>query len=393
MTRALLRHLASETDKLRQAGLYKTEAVSPAPADQGDVSSSSAIDFTGGDYLGLGQRPETTEAALAAIRAHGHGRSSPRPFGGTFALHQQLETKLAGFLGVAEAMVYASGYLANAGLFDALFDARDYILADAAIHPSLADGIRLCGARALPFRSEDLESLEDRLKRSRTARFRVVVTDGVYPLSGNVTSLAEICGLADRYDALVIVHDTLGVGLLGAHQKGSLERAEVAARVDVVTGGFSEVLGGGGGGYAAGRGEVITWLRQKATPYLFSPALPPGDAGAASAAIDAISAGTAPAAALLARAQGLKEALQAQGFTVAGAEHAILTVGVGDVVTLQRMVNALSESGVQVQGMCYPVVPENQARIQLKITAAHSEAVLKAAVERLTQAAHTLQLL
>ena len=390
MTRALLRHLANETDKLRQAGLYQTETVSSEP---GKGAQDDAIDFTSNDYLGLSVRPEVTAAAVEAVRAHGHGLSAARPFGGTVALHHALEKKLAGFLGVGEAMVFASGYLANVGLFDALFDARDYVLADAAIHPSLAEGIRLCGARALPYRSEDLESLEDRLKRSRTARFRVVVTDGVFPLSGNVASMKGVCDLARRYDALVVVHDTLGVGLLGEAQKGSLELGGVSDRVDLVTGRFLEVLGGASGGYAAGRPEIIEWLRQKATPYLFGGAIQPADAGAALAAVEAIDRGQVPAAELLDRVQGFKGALKEQGFTVNGGAHAILTVGVGNVVMLQRMVNALSELGLLVQGMCYPVVPENQARIQLKITAAHTEAVLKAAVERLTQAAHTLQIL
>ena len=289
--------------------------------------------------------------------------------------------------------MFGSGYLANVGLFDALFDARDYVLVDAAIHPSVAEGIRLCGARILAYRSEDLESLEDRLKRSRTARFRLVVTDGVFPLSGNVAPLRDVCDLADRYDALVVVHDTLGVGVLGKRQAGSLDLAGVAPRVHAVTGGFVDVLGGGGGGYVAGRKEIVDWLRQKSTPYLFSGPLTPADVGAASAALTLVARAQAPASAVLANTRALKEALSARGFEVHGGGHPILTVIVGDAVTLQRMVNALSEQGVHVQGMCYPVVPENAARIQLKINTAHSEPVLDTAVERLVQAAHTLRLL
>ncbi len=387
MTRALLRHLANETSKLQQAGLYKQEV-----ADERDAPSGS-IDFTSGDVLGLEHRPEVADAAVAAIREHGPGRSSPRLFGGTLSIHQRLEARVASLIGVPEAIVYASGYLGNVGLFDTMFDARDCILVDAAVHPSLAEGIRLSGARALPYVSEDLESLDDRLRRSRTARFRVVVTDGVFPLSGNLAPLGELCDLADRYDALVVVYDALGVGVLGDGQGGSVEKWGVAGRVDLVTGTFVDVLGGAGGGYVAGRPEMISWLRQKSTPYLFSGALPPGNAAAAQAAIELVSSGQAPAREVLALTTAFKEQLEGRGFDVQGDGHAILTVVVGNAVTLQRMVNQLGELDVRVQGMCYPVVPENMARIQFRITAAHTEAVLSTAVERLAQAAQTLHLL
>ena len=388
MTRALLRHLSSETSKLQQAGLFRAE-VPAAEANQ----DADAIVFTNGDVLGLRRRPEIVDAAVEALRAEGYGPSSARSFGGTLALHHALERKLADFIGLPDALVYSNGYATNVGLFDVLFDARDYVLVDAAIHPSVAEGIRLSGARALPYRSEDLEHLEDRLRRSRTARFRLIATDGVFPLSGNVARLDEVCGLARRYDALVMVYDALGVGVLGSEQRGTAELHGVASRIDIVTGGFGDVLGGGFGGYAAGRSEVVSWLRQKSTPYLFAGPLTPADAGAATAALDLVTKKAALVGDVLARTQRLKETLTEKGFEVDGGGHAILTVGVGNAVTLQRLVDALSEQRVFVQGMCYPVVPENSARIQLKMTTAHTEAVLEAAVERLVQAAHTLQLL
>ncbi|MEO1336554.1 MAG: aminotransferase class I/II-fold pyridoxal phosphate-dependent enzyme, partial [Myxococcota bacterium] len=248
-----------------------------------------------------------------------------------------------------------------------------------------------CGARVAAYRSEDLEHLEDRLKRSRTARFRVVVTDGVYPLTGRTAALGDICDLARRFDALIVVHDALGVGILGADQRGTAEHCDVAGRVDLITGGFTEVLGGTPGGFVAGRSEIVAWLRQKSTPYLFAGALGPGDVAAAITAIDLIEQSLAPATEVLAQTDRFKAMLQTEGFEVSGGPHAILTIEVGTVVTLQRMINALSEQNVYVQGMCYPVVPENAARIQLKLTPAHTESVLKAAVERIAQAAHTLQ--
>jgi glycine C-acetyltransferase len=269
--------------------------------------------------------------------------------------------------------VFGSGYLANLGLYAALFDSRDCLFCDALVHPSTAEGVRLSSATAFPFRNGDLDDLEDKLKRSRSARFRAVVTDGVFPFDGRVAQLEGICQLAARYEALVIVDDSLGVGVVGQTGRGARELRGVMARVDVVTGTFGKALGGAGGGYVAGRREVVEWLRQKATPYVFSVGLPPLLAVAARVAIEILARGEAPLATLRARAAALKQGLVEADFRVVGEDHPTLAVTVGGVVALQRMVNALHERGVLVSGLCFPVVPEGQACIRLETSALHSE--------------------
>jgi len=371
MTRALLSMLATETRKLVQAGLYKPEAVHRGP--DGASGAGSAIDFTSHDYLGFARDPRVLAAARAAIDEHGLGAGSPRGFTGTRPIHKQLEQALARFLDVADAVVFGSGYLANIGLYEAMFDSRDCLFCDALVHPSTAEGVRLSSATAFAFRNNDVDDLEDKLKRSRSARFRAVVTDGVFPFDGRVAALEGICELAERYEALVIVDDSLGVGVIGQTGRGARELRGVMGRVDVVTGTFGKALGGVGGGYVAGRREVVEWLRQKATPYLFSVALPPPVAAAALEVLAILERGEAPLAMLRARTAAVKQGLTATGFRVIGDDHPTLAVFVGGVVPLQRMVNALYERGVHVNGLCYPVVPEGQACIRLETSVRHSE--------------------
>lgn len=384
MTRALLRMLASETNKLQQAGLYKREAV---------WDDDSALDFTGYDYLGLGRDRRVGDAAAKAAAKHGHGVGDSRAFTGTREAHMDLEKALAGFFGVADAIVFGSGYLANIGLFDALFDSRDSVFCDAWVHPSVAEGVRLCGAHAVPYRNGDVEDLEDKLKRSQAARFRAIVTDGVFPFSGHVAPLGEICQLAERYEALVVVDDCLGVGVLGETGRGSCELRGAAKGVDVITGSFSKILGGASGGYVAGSREVVEWLRQKATTYLFSGALPPASVGAASCALDLVDRDEAPRETLSKRIGVARHSLEKAGFKVLGGEHAILTVPVGNVITLQKMVNQLLEAGVRVHGLCYPVVPEREARIRIQVSTLHTPAQLTQAADRFEQIGSALEVI
>jgi glycine C-acetyltransferase len=360
--------LAGETRKLTQAGLYKPEAIYPRDRP------AQAIDFISQDYLGLARDPRVLAAARSALDEDGLGVGSPRGFTGTRAIHKELERALSQFLGVADAMVVGSGYLANLGLYEAMFDRRDCLFCDALVHPSTAEGVRLSGATAFPFHNNNIDDLEDKLKRSRSARFRAIVTDGVFPFDGRVAALEGICGLAERYEALVIVDDSLGVGVVGETGRGARELRGVMARVDVVTGTFSKALGGAGGGYVAGRREVIEWLRQKATPYLFSVGMPPPLAAAARKVLEILDGGEAPLATLRARTQALKQGLEAHRFHVLGGDHPTLAIVIGGVVPLQRMVNALFEQAIEVNGLCYPVVPEGQARIRLETSARHSEA-------------------
>lgn len=387
MTRALLSLLDGETKKLEQAGLYKREVVFSASGQATDVGTGrGGIHYTAHDYLGLARDERIAQAAIEAMERHGFGASAARAFSGTRKIHKQLEKALATFLKLPDSIVYGSGYLANVGLFQTLFDSRDLIFCDALIHPSLADGIRLCSAQPFAYHSNDTEDLEDKLKRSRSARFRVIVTDGVCPVNGEVAALDEICKLADKYDALVIIDDSLGVGVLGAHGRGARELRRVMKRVDVVTGTFSTVLGGGAGGYVAGRQEIVDWLRQKSGPYLFSGSLPPAMAGAARQALELVKSGHNEIETLRRRVEAMWTGLTEVGFQVLGREHPILAVPVGNVVTLQKMINQLLDLGIYVNGLCYPVVAEGEARVQLHVSALHSEKDVHKTIEAFQKA-------
>ena len=362
MTKAHIAMLAAEAKKLEQAGLHRPETIHPA----------HIVDFTSQDYLGLTNDPRLVAAAKAALDSHGLGAGSSRVFTGTRELHRDLEQAVARFLQVPDAIVLGSGYLANIGFYEALFDSRDCLFCDALVHPSTAEGIRLSSATAFPFHNSDVEDLGDKLRRSRSARFRAIATDGVFPFDGRIAELDGICSLAEKYDAMVVLDDSLGIGVLGDTGRGTRELRGAIGRVDVVTGTFGKALGGAGGGFIAGRREVIEWLRQKATPYLFSIALAPPLAAAARAALEILERGEAPLATLRGHIAAIKQGLEARGFQVLGGDHPSLAVFVGGVVALQKMVNSLYERGIHVNGLCYPVVPEGKARIRLEITARHS---------------------
>jgi glycine C-acetyltransferase len=362
MTKAHLAMLAAESRKLEQAGLYRPETIHPA----------HIVDFTSQDYLGLTGDPRIAAAARAALDNHGLGAGSSRVFTGTREIHRDLEQAVARFLQVPDAIVLGSGYLANIGFYEALFDSRDCLFCDALVHPSTAEGIRLSSATAFPFHNNDVEDLEDKLRRSRSARFRAIASDGVFPFDGSIAELDGICGLAEKYDAMVVLDDSLGIGALGETGRGTRELRGLMARVDVVTGTFGKALGGAGGGFIAGRREVIEWLRQKATPYLFSIALAPPLVAAARAALEILERGEAPLATLRGHIAAMKKELAGCGFQVLGGEHPTLADQVGGVVALQKMVNSLYERGIHVHGLCYPVVPEGEARIRLEITARHT---------------------
>ena len=379
MSRTLRQLLASETDRLREAGLYKREVIfsrGGGMAAGGMVDGTdeeSVINFTTHDYLGLSRDSEVQDAAIAAIAEYGIGLSSQRVMCGTLPIHKELEDQVQGFLKQPDVVLFGSGYQANVGLFSPLFGRRDCIVCDEAIHPSLADGVRLAGSRLVTYRNNDPDDLEDILKRSRWARFRAVVTNGVFPFSGRIADLDTICDLAEKYDALVIVDDCLGIGALGERGRGTTELMRSLDRVDIITGTFSKALGGACGGFAAGRTEIVEWLRQKSPPYMFSAALPPGMAGAAIIAMGILESGNADLPGLRERINTLWHGLMERGFRVLGGHHPLLAVEVGSFARLQSMVNHLYSAGIYVHGLCYPVVPEGEARIRMMVSALHSE--------------------
>jgi len=378
---ALIEQLARETQKLEQAGLCKREVLAQTDTwrdDGGDISH--IVNFTATDYLGFVNERRIYEGATGAMDVYGVGMYSPRMVSGTRSIHRELEDELAAFLRTPSAMVYASGYQAAVGLFEPMFDRRDYLFCDEVVHPSIAEGVRLSGARVLSYRSNDLDDLEDKLKRSKGARYRAIVTDGVFSLDGVICKLADLCSLAEAYDALTVLDDSLGVGVLGETGRGTRELTGVLERVSLVMGSLGTVLGGASGGYVAGPIEVTDWLRQKSIPYVFSGALPPAAAGAAKAAISTLKGGRAPLEMLHKRRAKLCSGLDGAGFKVLGGRHPLVVVDVVDSVTLQKMVNDLFQLGICVHGLCYPIVPEGEARIRMHVSVLHTEEDLDQAV-------------
>lgn len=382
MSQALRELLRAETDRLKDAGLYKREIVftrSGGMAAGGMLRARapgqddlSIINYTTHDYLGMSTDAQVRQAAIDAAARYGVGVSSQRTMCGTLPIHKELEDWLRGFLQVEDAILFGTGYLANIGVFSPLFGARDCILCDGGIHPSLADGVRLSGARVVTFRNNDPDDLEDVLRRSRWARFRAIVTNGVHPFSGRVSDLRAVCDLAEQYDAMVIVDDCLGIGVLGKRGRGAAEHCGVLDRVDLITGTFSKALGGAAGGFVAGRGEFVEWLRQKSPPYLFSSTLPPPLCGAAMAALQILESGDAPLEGLRDNITTLWQGLIERGYRVLGGEHPLLVVEIGEYEMVREIVNHLYDRGIYAHGLCYPVVPEGQASVRLLVSALHS---------------------
>jgi len=381
MSQTLRDLVRSETDRLKDAGLYKREVVfsrSGGMAAGGMVDGSlgmQVVNYTTNDFLGLSVDPQLQQAAMTAIQKYGVGLSSQRVMCGTLPIHKELEEWLRGFLKVPDVLLYGSGYQANIGVFAPMFGPRDCIICDGGIHPSLAEGARLAGSRLITFRSDDPDDLEDILRRSRWARFRAVVTNGVHPFTGRISDLRTICDLADKYDALVVVDDALGVGVLGDRGRGTAEHCGVIDRVHLITGTFSKALGGASGGFVAGTAELIDWLRQKSSPYMFSSALPPAMAAVAMAALQVLESGEAPLPGLRENVKMLWDGLIERKFRVLGdGNHPLLIVEVGKYEILRETVNHLYDSGIYCHGLCYPVVPEGEARVRLMVSALHSSA-------------------
>ena len=394
MTHALIDLLTRESNKLDQAGLKKKERLVETDSwRDGNSDMSHVVDFTSLDFLGLSGKKPLHDAASSALDLYGPGVFSSRMQSGTRSIHRELEEEVAAFCNTESALVFSTRYQAGLGLFEPLFDQRDYIFCDAVIHPSLADGARLSGARIHSFASHNLEDLEDKLKRSRGARFRAVVVDGVSPLDGVVPNLSLLCTIAKSYDALVILDDSLGLGVLGSNGRGSAEHHGVIDEIDIVLGSFEGALGGGSGGFIGGAAEVTDWLRQKSIPYVFSGALPPPMAGSAKCALTLLSSDLAPLERMRRNIMQLREALGRAGFDVYGGEHPTLAIRIKASVTVQKLVNQLFDLGIFAYGLCYPVVPEGEARLLLQVSAHHSEADLTQTVTALESVGRDLAII
>ncbi len=376
--RGFLQFLEAETKNLRQAGLIRPGLELETP--QGPVvrvADRELLNFASSDYLGLTGHREVKKAAAAAIETWGIGVSSPRAAVGTLTLHLELERAIAKLVGAEAALVYASGHHADTGVFESLVGDRDYVFCDEMARPSLADGVRLCRARAYAYRNNDMEHLEDRLKRSRAARFRIIATDGVFPTTGRTASLKDIYALAARYRATVVTDDSEGIGVLGDGGRGTHAAADLPEGIDLVTGSFGHALGGGGGGFVAGNSAIVGWLRQKSRPHIASTALAPGAVGAAKKAIELLSAEPELLRALDANVKIFKAAMELHAGLVMDGAHPAMSVLVRNAVLAQKLTDFLYRQGIFVIGYCHPLVPEGDARISVRVTGRHREADLE----------------
>ena len=378
---AMKAHLATQLQEIRAAGLEKKERVLEGP--QGSIVSvldRPVLNLCANNYLGLADHPAVVAAAKDALDRWGYGMASVRFICGTQEVHKELEAALTEFLGTEDTILYSSCFDANGGIFEALLDEHDAVISDALNHASIIDGIRLCKARRLRYANRDMDDLERQLKDSADARFRMVVTDGVFSMDGYLAPLPAICELAERYDALVVVDDSHAVGFMGANGRGTHEHHGVMGRIDAITGTLGKALGGASGGYVSGRAELVAMLRQRSRPYLFSNSVAPPIAAASLKVLELIKSATELRQSLRDNTSYFRAAMTDAGFDILLGEHPIVPVMVGDATVAGRMAQLMLEKGVYVVGFSFPVVPQGMARIRAQVSAAHSRDDLERAV-------------
>lgn len=385
MNRVFLDRLASETEALKQAGLFKAERVITSPQQgaitvQGADGEGEFLNFCANNYLGLSNHPEVVNAAREALPRWGFGMSSVRFICGTQDIHRQLEVALSDFLKTEDTILFSSCFDANGGVFEALLGPEDAVISDALNHASIIDGIRLCKAKRLRYKNNDMADLEAKLQEAEGARVKLIATDGVFSMDGIIADLGALCDLADKYGALVMVDDSHAGGFMGANGRGSHEYRDVLGRVDILTGTLGKALGGASGGYVSGRKEIVAWLRQRARPYLFSNSLAPAIAATSLKVLEIIQSGGDLLDRLWSNAARFREGMAAAGFTLAGQDHAIIPVMLGDARVASEMADRLLGEGIYVIGFSFPVVPKDQARIRVQISAAHTPEHINSAI-------------
>jgi glycine C-acetyltransferase len=379
--------LRATLDSIRADGLYKSERVIDSPQGAGiTVGGAEVVNFCANNYLGLADHPAVVEAARRALAERGYGMASVRFICGTQDLHKRLEGRLSDFLGTEATILYSSCFDANGGVFETLLSDRDAVISDELNHASIIDGIRLCKATRYRYRNRDMADLERQLKDAAGARYRLVVTDGVFSMDGYLAPLADICELADRYDALVMVDDSHAVGFVGPTGRGTPELHGVTDRVDVVTGTLGKALGGASGGYVSGRAEIVELLRQRSRPYLFSNSVAPAIVAASLTVLDLLDSSAELRERLAANTALFRSGMTRAGFDVLPGEHPITPVMIGDAARAAALADLLLARGVYVIGFSYPVVPKGKARIRVQLSAAHSTADVERAIEAFVDA-------
>jgi glycine C-acetyltransferase len=387
-------HLVEELDQIRDSGLYKDERIiaSPQSTKIRLADGREVLNMCANNYLGLAGHPDVIAAAKEAVAQWGYGLSSVRFICGTQSLHKQLEAAMSGFLGTEDTILYSSCFDANGGLFEVLLNDQDAIISDALNHASIIDGVRLCKARRFRYRHSDMTDLEEKLKQAQSCRFRMIATDGVFSMDGDVAKLEAICDLAETYQALVMVDDSHAVGFWGPKGRGTHEYCNVMGRVDILTGTFGKALGGASGGYSSGRKEIIELLRQRSRPYLFSNTVAPVIAAASVKAIELLMVSTELRDRLEENTRYFRTQIADLGFDIIPGNHPIVPIMLGDAALAQQMAAQLLDKGLYVIGFSYPVVPMGQARIRTQLSALHTREDLDFAIEQFSAVKSELNL-
>ncbi|GCF88543.1 glycine C-acetyltransferase [Shewanella sp. M-Br] len=375
---------------IKAEGLYKSERVIASPQQTAiQVNHQEVVNFCANNYLGLANHPELIKAAQQGLDSHGFGMASVRFICGTQDIHKKLEASLSEFLGTEDTILYSSCFDANAGLFETLLDVEDAIISDALNHASIIDGVRLCKAKRFRYANNDMADLETQLIAAKEAGARniLIATDGVFSMDGVIANLQGVCDLADKYGALVMVDDSHAVGFIGANGRGTHEYCNVMDRVDIITGTLGKALGGASGGFTSGKKEVIDWLRQRSRPYLFSNSLAPSIVTASIHVLEMLKSGQALREAVWENSRYFREQMSAAGFTLGGADHAIIPVMIGDAKLAGDFANRLLAEHIYVIGFSFPVVPKGQARIRTQMSAAHTREQLDKAITAFTRIA------
>lgn len=383
MSAAFYAYLSEQLAQTKAEGLFKQERIiSSAQSAAIAVGQQEVINFCANNYLGLANHPELIEAAKQGLNSHGFGMASVRFICGTQDLHKQLEADLSAFLGMEDTILYTSCFDANTGLFETLLGPDDAIISDALNHASIIDGVRLCKAKRYRYANNNMAELEAQLQQAEAdgARFKLIATDGVFSMDGVIANLSAICDLAEQYNAMVMVDDSHAVGFVGEQGRGTPEYCQVMDRVDIVTGTLGKALGGASGGYTSGKKEVIDWLRQRSRPYLFSNSVAPAIVAASIKVLDMLKNGDALREKVRTNSDYFRQQMSAAGFTLAGEDHAIIPVMLGDAALAAQMSDKLLERGIYVIGFSFPVVPKGQARIRTQMSAAHSREQLDKAI-------------
>lgn len=391
---SLFEHAAAELQSIHDQGLFKAERIIDSP-QQTDIrlhDQREVVNLCANNYLGLANHPEMIKAAHDALERWGYGMASVRFICGTQTIHKTLEQSLSRFLGTEDTILYGSCFDANGGLFETLLSDQDAVISDQLNHASIIDGVRLCKAQRFRYRNNDMRHLEEQLQAAAGCRFRMIATDGVFSMDGYLANLPDICSLADKYGAIVMVDDSHAVGVMGPNGGGTPEHFGVSRRIDIITGTLGKALGGASGGYTSGRKVLIDLLRQRSRPYLFSNTLAPPIAATSVRALALLTESDHLRRQLRNNTEYFRQAMSENGFHVLSGEHPIVPVMIGDASLAARMADALLQEGIYVVGFSFPVVPKGEARIRTQMSAAHTQPQLEQAVEAFAKVKRRLKI-